>query len=499
MSIAQPPRRSIWRRVPMPRVALLTAGTAVLLGGTTYAVVQSAKPPVPVHYLTATVKTGSLSLTDSSTGEVVPAQQETITVPNTATVISMPVSVGQIVATGQTLATLADPSLVTQLAQDQATVLNDQNQVNLLSSSNYQASEYDAIAQAQDTLAQAEATLAADQSAGNIAASASGTLTLSISAGQAVSQGQTLASIGGTAVTAPFSGTISNVAASSGSAVSAGQPLMTETSPAQNAKILSDQAQIAGLKSQLAKLQATNGTAQQAAALAQAKAQLAQANQTLKAVQSQVNQLTITAPYPGEVVATTPAAGGGQKLLTLASTQMDVTIPIPETQISQIRVGQPVSATLPAFPGKTFAGKILSISPMGTYTNGVSTFQATAGLTAPSSVRYGMSANVSVTVETVSNRLLVPLAALHSTGSRYYVAILSGGQPHRVPVKLILQGSSQAAVTSRRLKAGANVITATLSSSNQKLKLRARGKAVHGRGKAGRKPGGGKAAGGKKP
>ena len=485
MSVApQSPHTPLWKRAPMPRVVLLTAGTVVVLAGATYAVVRSSKPPTPTHYLTSSVKYGNLALTDSSTGEIVAAQQDTVTIPSNGVISHINVSLAQQVSAGQILATLSDPSLISTLTQDESTVLSDQNKVNLLSSTSYQTSQRLAIIQAQDNLSQAQSTLATDQATGHITSPSNGSVSLVATSGATVSKGQTVATVNGHTVTAPFTGTV-NPLVSSGAVVNQGQTIYTETSPSLQSTILSDQSNIAGLQSSLAKLEATNNPTAQGLALSQAKAQLAQDVQALNAVKAQVQQLTIKAPYSGQITMVNPSATGGHRLLTLYSDSKTVTIAIPAIQISQVHVGQTVTATLPAFASKAYHGTISSISPVGTYSSGVSTFQATATLQVPSSVRYGMGANVNITVAHVSHQLLVPIAALHTKGSRYFVMILNHGHRQRVPVKVVLQGSSKVAVTSHRLKAGSSVITATLSStSTKKLKLHTHGRPLHGHGKA---------------
>lgn len=465
----------------MMRVWLLTGGTLLLLAGLTYGVVALTSPPPPARFATQAVTMGNLSLTDSATGEVVPGNEVSYTIPGGATIGSLKVSLGQTVARGQVLAVLQDPALTTQLAQAEAALLAAQNQVALLSSPSYQASLASALAQAQDNLTAAENTLAADEAALTLVAPQAGTVNLLVTAGQSVASGQPVASVSGKTVAAPGNVTVSRVLVSPGAAVTAGQPLVDITSPALAAKLASDQSQIAGLQAALDKAEASSSPSQQTTALAQARAQLAGAQQTFSADQAAVNQLTITAPFAGQVVAlnNSPTAAGG-KLLTVANTQYDVEVPVPETQITEVHIGQQVNATLPAFPGRSFAGTISAIAPVGDYTNGVSSFLVTATLNHPAAVRDGMSAEVNIVVQTVRNQLIVPLAAIHYKNSRAFVLVLTAaGKPRRVAVHIVLQNASSAAVRSGGLAAGARVVTATLSANTQKMRLRANGRALH--------------------
>lgn len=477
------------RMLPYRRVVILAGGTLLVLSALTYIVIRSTRPPLPAKYLTAIVQKGNLSQSDSATGEIIPVETYTVSVPANASLSQLNVSLGQTVNTGQMLATFSDPTLASEVAAQNAAVLSEQNQVNLLSSSEYRASQQASIIQAEDNLQQAEDQLAQAQSQGVVTSSVEGPLTQVASVGESVSSGQPLATVGGKTITAPCQGTVQHVNVTIGQQITVGTPILTLTSPSLTSKILGDESQVAGLQAALDKVMSQDSQTQLTASLDQAKAQLERNQQTLVQEQQALANLIVKAPFSGEVTMLNSSAPPGAKLLTLDSQAKMVTVPIPETQISLIHTGQSVSVSLPALPGKVVLGTVQSIAPVGNYSNGVANFPVNVTLNNVSGIRYGMSADVSIVVKTIHGALLVPLASLHSRGSHDFVEVLaSNDQLTRIPVHVLLENATTAAVKSKRLAVDDRVITAVLTSPSGKLHLKAKGRTLH-KGKAAGKKG----------
>ena len=468
------PRHHSW---PFKRVYAVVGVTLVVLGGVVYVVHRAAAPPTPLRYLSALVRRGALSETASATGEIVPAATDTVTMPRSAHVQQVIVHLGQTVSQGQVLVRLSDPTLVSQMATAHATLLAYQSQVAVdgsVASANALRAQ---IAQLMDTLQAAQANLARAAAKGQVVAPAAGSVKLAVASGETVSAGQTVVSVDGKAVGAPLAGTVSAIAVANGQRVAAGTVLFRITSSTLSQTVLSDDSQIAGLQLQIDKLKAQQQGA--SATLAQAQAQVQQSQQAYAAAQQAVGRLTVTAPFAGVVTALNPAASGAGRLLTISSATKVVTVPVPETQITQVRPGEPVQITASAFPGQTFHGSVRSVAPVGLYSNGASTFPVTVAVSGASAIRYGMSAQVNITVRTIPKALLVPLAALHSVGARTAVEVISGTTRHRVPVHILLENATTAAVRARRLTPGDRVITAVLGASSGKLHLKAKGRTLH--------------------
>lgn len=101
--------------------------------------------------------------------------------------------------------------------------------------------------------------------------------------------------------------------------------------------------------------------AQRSSALAQVDAAKANVN----TAQVNIDRTTIAAAQAGSIANLTAAVGGyaqpGQSLMSLVPETVWVTANFKETEIGQLKAGDPVSISVDAYPGKTFKGHIASI------------------------------------------------------------------------------------------------------------------------------------------
>ena len=103
--------------------------------------------------------------------------------------------------------------------------------------------------------------------------------------------------------------------------------------------------------------------AQKSSALANLKQAQAQAEEA----QQNLNYTTITAAQPGRVVRLTGAKGqfidAGQAIATFVPDEVWITANFKETQLTDMRPGQPVDVTIDAYPDHTLHGKVASVQP----------------------------------------------------------------------------------------------------------------------------------------
>lgn len=469
-------------RWPMPRVMLLAGGTTVLLAGLTYGVLKSSQPVAPVRYVTKTIRQGNLALTYSATGEVQPATSQSFTLPNNASLSSLNVTVGQTVKQGQTLAVFSDPNLRTQLATAEVALIKAQTTLTQAEEPAASAAASAAIQQAQDNLVAAQDALTNDEAALaalTIKANASGPVQIAVSAGQTVNANQVVATQGSVNYLSPVSGTVNKVDVASGQMVSASTTLLQLSDPSLTAKVASDESAVAQTQVALDNAEVNDGSQALNATIAQDQAIVRSDQASVKALTQEVQALTPTAPFAGEVIVAQSPTTGNQPAVTLVPTSRQVTVSIPESEISYIHIGQAASIALPAYPSKRYTGQISSIDPVGSYSNGVSTFNVTTTVKGLGSIPYyGMSANVVLTLKQVNNQLLVPLAAIRSHQGHTIVRVVQSGKATLVPVTIVLESDTTAAVSSPRLKPGEQVVIAMPSVSNGKLNLRTKGRPV---------------------
>ncbi len=184
--------------------------------------------------------------------------------------------------------------------------------------------------------------------------------------------------------------------------------------------------------------------AQAVAGLNQAKAQTESARghlgtqiATLRANQDMLNKTIAVAPFDGivtnmpvkegETVVTGIQNTAGSTLMTLADmSEITAEVKVDETDIVNIRLGQPAEVTVDAIPGKVFKGHVTLVGDQALLrSTGVATSQSTTGteeakdfkvvvtLDNPSSdLRPGLSTTAKITTARKSNVLSLPIQAL---------------------------------------------------------------------------------------
>jgi len=136
--------------------------------------------------------------------------------------------------------------------------------------------------------------------------------------------------------------------------------------------------------------------------------------------------ITVTAPVSGAITALGVRPGmtvmAGQTLAEISGfSPIWLEAAVPEIQAADVRAGQPISATLTAFPGERFAGRIIAILPSADEAS--RTITVRAQLPNPGGrLKPGMFAQVSVAPQR-RQALLVPSEAIIRTGERTIVMV----------------------------------------------------------------------------
>jgi HlyD family secretion protein len=236
-----------------------------------------------------------------------------------------------------------------------------------------------------------------------------------------------------------------------------------------------------------------------------AKAQLVVANSLLAASQAQVKQFaaalestqidldhtSIKAPVDGVVVSrnvdvgqTVAASLAAPTLFLIAQdlTKMQVDTNVSEADVGRVRVNQPASFTVDAYPGRTFRGTVTSIRKAPINVANVITYDAVIGVSnADLNLFPGMTANVKILVNQRLNVLKVSNSALryHPAVETPVPAVRKSGEPQqtvwlldaknvpqRVAVTAGESDGSYTEVTSTGLKDGDRLIVAVLASGS---------------------------------
>lgn len=127
----------------------------------------------------------------------------------------------------------------------------------------------------------------------------------------------------------------------------------------------------------------------------------------------------ILAPIAGRIIKRNVVSGqtfGTNDAVYTMSDRLIVNAQVDETDIGQIRIGQPVIITLDAYPNVNTDGEVNKIAFDATTVNNVTTYIVQVKpKDIPKVMRSGMTANVVFDVETRTNILLIPNGAIKVT------------------------------------------------------------------------------------
>jgi macrolide-specific efflux system membrane fusion protein len=214
----------------------------------------------------------------------------------------------------------------------------------------------------------------------------------------------------------------------------------------------------------LADASTTAATRQATMNLNNAGTAVSNARKALTDLINQINRATLTAPIDGIVTAVNVVAGleapSGDAIVIDAGT-FEVTAQVVESDLAAMAVGQTASVSVAAVDAK-LTGKVMAIAPTteGDTTGGVVSYAVTVSIeNPPAAVRVGMTADVTITIDSVTNVLTVPAGALRGTAGNYSVLVLGpDGTPTAVPVQVGLVTNTTAEIKSG-LAAGQEVVT----------------------------------------
>jgi len=158
---------------------------------------------------------------------------------------------------------------------------------------------------------------------------------------------------------------------------------------------------------------------------AAARAAVVQAEAVLKTDQTNLSKGTIRSPVDGVVL--TRKVEPGQSvvaamtipvLFTLAEdlARMELQVKVDEADVGTVKLGQPASFTVAAWPGRNFPATIQRVGLGSTITDNVVTYKTVLTVANDDlALRPGMTATASIVTASRENVLLVPNAALRFT------------------------------------------------------------------------------------
>ncbi len=188
------------------------------------------------------------------------------------------------------------------------------------------------------------------------------------------------------------------------------------------------------------------------------------AEQAVSQAQAALDAATIKAPEAG-IVVELPAAVGtpvnqGAVVAKIANpTNLELQLSLDEIDIPQVKLDDPVSFTLDAYPGRVIEGTLTWISSVAQSTanpatsgtaTGATAFPATVTFTSPEQVTPlpGMNASVIIKAAVRPNVLLIPERALRTVGNRTFVTLITPDSRQEREIQIGLRSGGKVEVAS---------------------------------------------------
>lgn len=214
-----------------------------------------------------------------------------------------------------------------------------------------------------------------------------------------------------------------------------------------------------------------------------AKAQVSLSEAALRTALTNLGYTRILSPVDGIVVSrnvdigqTVAASFQTPTLFTIAQdlTKMQIDANVDEADIGRIKVGQQADFTVDAYPDTAFKGTVSQVRNAPIIVQNVVTYDVVIKVdNREGKLKPGMTANVSIIIESKNDILKVPNAALRFRFSEKIPAgeqnkgpaiwTLENGKPKRLPVSAGISDGNFTEVVSNTLKEGQEIITESLS------------------------------------
>ncbi|MCQ1057868.1 efflux RND transporter periplasmic adaptor subunit [Photobacterium sp. ZSDE20] len=233
----------------------------------------------------------------------------------------------------------------------------------------------------------------------------------------------------GVTITTEVTGVIKTLDFESGAAVKAGQQLLALDSNVEAANLKSTQARLPAAK---AKYERYRGLFKKGSiskeAYDDAEASYFSLAADIESLKATIERRTIKAPFDGIVGLRNVFLGEyiqpGDDVVRLEDTSlMKLRFTVPQTDISEIHLGQDVEIFVDAYPKTPFNGEISAIEPAVNYQSGLVQIQADIPNN-EGQLRSGMFARAHIILPTLEDQIILPQTAITYTlyGDNVYLA-----------------------------------------------------------------------------
>jgi HlyD family secretion protein len=208
--------------------------------------------------------------------------------------------------------------------------------------------------------------------------------------------------------------------------------------------------------------------------VSEAAANVAQAQAAVERAEEELANATIRAPIRGRILARDIEIGSpvssilnmgaaATPVITMGDiSQVFVRGRVDETEIGNLRLGQPARIRVETFKDRVFQGKVTQISPMGVERDNVTNFEVRVSIDNPGhELKANMTANAEIVLEERANVVIVPEAAvIYDADRRASVEVVAPSERtgrRRVPIKVGISNGTRTQVV-EGLKQGDRVV-----------------------------------------
>ncbi len=252
----------------------------------------------------------------------------------------------------------------------------------------------------------------------------------------------------GVDISTQVAGTVDKIAFESGESVSKDRLLLSLNTDVERANLKSAQGKLPAARANYERMRSLYGKGGVSKGdLDNAQAEYLALQGQIESLQATINRMTIRAPFGGQVGLRNVFLGqylkAGDSIVRLEDTSvMKLRFTVAQTELSKIRIGQPLDILVDAYPQRPFQGTITAMEPAVKQLSGVVEVQAalpnTDGL-----LRSGMYARVKVRLPVMKAQIVIPQTAINFTlyGQTVYVvddAKDAKGQPARMARQVVV-------------------------------------------------------------
>ncbi|HEV3245037.1 MAG TPA: HlyD family efflux transporter periplasmic adaptor subunit [Candidatus Paceibacterota bacterium] len=155
-----------------------------------------------------------------------------------------------------------------------------------------------------------------------------------------------------------------------------------------------------------------------------------QQQNALQQAEDQLANYTITAPIAGVIADLNlnvgDTVGSGTNAATLITNEQIADLSLNEVDAAKVQVGQNATLTFDAIPNLSLTGTVTDLSPLGTVSQGVVSYDVKIAFTTQDPrVKAGMTVNADIQSAVHSNVLEVPASAIKTLNGQSYVQAFS--------------------------------------------------------------------------